>query len=475
MTSLLLGPPGGAQTPRVCSFPPAVSSLGAETCEFAASLGLELDPWQRFVVEHASGLRSDGRWSAFEVGLLVARQNGKGAVIEAMELAGLFLFGDRLILHSAHEFKTAAEAFLRVKERVDGSDELRRRVKMIRTSHGDEGVELLSGARLRFVARSRSSGRGFSADRTFLDEVQELPGPAIGALFPTLSARPNPQVMYTGTVPAPGNDSEHWQSVRDRGRAGGDPSLAWFEWSPGGDRVDLADPVAWAEANPALGIRITEETIAREFRAMGADEFGRERVTIWQDTGYLSLIDPDEWAGMVDPSSTPVDPVALSIAVSHERVAYIGVAGLRADGLVHVDYGHDERRGLSWVAGKVAEIVGKRRPCAVVLDPAGPAGALIPDLVKAGVDVTSVSSRDLAQACGMFFDAASEGRLRHLGQAPLAVALDRARTRKVGDAWVWDRPEPSVDVTPLFAVTLALFGYVKFGQTKPKTFQVYEF
>jgi hypothetical protein len=79
----------GRQTPRVCSVPPYVSSAGREAVELAALAGLELDEWQAFVLEHALGERADGRWAAFEVGVLVPRQNGKGGILEARELAGL--------------------------------------------------------------------------------------------------------------------------------------------------------------------------------------------------------------------------------------------------------------------------------------------------------------------------------------------------------------------------------------------------
>jgi hypothetical protein len=46
--------------------------------------------------------------------VIVSRQNGKGAILEARELAGLFQFGEELILHSAHEYRTAMEAFRRI-------------------------------------------------------------------------------------------------------------------------------------------------------------------------------------------------------------------------------------------------------------------------------------------------------------------------------------------------------------------------
>lgn len=67
-----------------------------------------LDEWQRFALDCMLGERADGKWAAFETALIVPRQNGKGSVLEARELAGLFLFGEQLILHSAHEFQDGA-------------------------------------------------------------------------------------------------------------------------------------------------------------------------------------------------------------------------------------------------------------------------------------------------------------------------------------------------------------------------------
>jgi phage terminase large subunit-like protein len=85
-------PPGvlrGEQEPRICSLPPFdVAKSGRNAVALAAEAGLVLDPWQRFVLE--AGLRRrGGKWAAFEVCLIVARQNGKGAVLEALELAAL--------------------------------------------------------------------------------------------------------------------------------------------------------------------------------------------------------------------------------------------------------------------------------------------------------------------------------------------------------------------------------------------------
>ncbi len=114
MTSSTLAVRQGAQNPRVGNWPRYVSSSGAEAVELAASAGLLLDPWQEAVLTHGLGEQADGRWASFKVSCWVPRQNGKGAIIEARELAGLFLFKERLILHSAHEYKTASEAYIRI-------------------------------------------------------------------------------------------------------------------------------------------------------------------------------------------------------------------------------------------------------------------------------------------------------------------------------------------------------------------------
>src|SRR5262245_37459467 len=130
MSLLVDAPPDVA--PRHRTNPGARSSAGPEAVDLAAAAGLRLDPWQAAGLEDALGEDSRGNWAAFEVGLIVPRQNGKGSILEARELAGLFLFGEELILHSAHEFKTAAEAFRRVLALIEGTPGLSKRVARVR-------------------------------------------------------------------------------------------------------------------------------------------------------------------------------------------------------------------------------------------------------------------------------------------------------------------------------------------------------
>ena len=466
MTSSTSAERRGAQRPRVSSVPEAVSSSGIEAIDLAASVGLMLDPWQQLVLEGGCGERADGKWSAFEVAVVCPRQNGKNGILEARELAGLFLFGEKLILHSAHEFKTAQEAFRRVLTLVENSDDLRKKVARVRTSHGEEGIELRDGARLRFIARSTGSGRGFSSDCTILDESYALSAEAMGALLPTLSARPNPQVWYTSS--AGKRDSSQLMMVRDRGRAGGDPGLAYFEWSAGPE-ASVDDRAAWALANPAMGIRIGEEFIERELAALPLTEFRRERLGVWDDEAAGSdwVIPIEAWKACADPASEVEDPVVFAPDVSFDRAwASISVAGTRSDGLPAVEV-VDYRKGTSWVAPRLAELVQRHGALGIGLDPGGPSGSLIPELESLGVPLILMSARDIAQGCGAFYDAVVQGALRHRDQPELTAAVSAARKRPLGDAWAWSRKEAVSEITTLISATVALRAYSEATSGKP--------
>jgi phage terminase large subunit-like protein len=246
----------GAQEPRVRSVPPYAFSHGHDALELAASAGLVLDPWQADVIVGSMGVRPDGKWSAFEVGVDVPRQNGKDAILEVRTLAGLYLIGERLITFSAHQFDTSLEAFRRLLELVEEAD-LQREIKRSPGRTARKGIELKTGQRVRYRTRTKGGGRGFSGDCLILNEAMILPESAMGSVFPTLSARPNPQVWYTG------RRSTSCPRARRRVRAGPGararrrPAAGWFEHSAPFEHPDevsaeaAKDPGMWAMANPS--------------------------------------------------------------------------------------------------------------------------------------------------------------------------------------------------------------------------------
>lgn len=469
----------GDQIPRFRSAPPRVSSAGAEAVELAAMAGLELDPWQQLVLEDGLGEREDGKWAAFEVGSVVSRQNGKGGIIEARELAGLFLLGEGLIVHTAHQFDTSLEAFGRLWDLVEGTPEFSRRVKGLPSrAHGKEGFELwgegrnrISGRqRIRFRTRTKSGGRGFSGDCVILDEAMILPEAAIGALMPTLSARPNPQIWYFGSAvdQMKDDDARVFAKIRARGIAGGDPSLAFTEWSVPCDTPDDVDAStalseeSWAQANPALGRRIDSGYVANEQRSMDARTFAVERLGVgdWPRTdGANSVIDLDAWDLLLDLESEALDPVWFAIDVKPDRSrSSIASVGMRADGAFHVEL-IERKAGTDWIAKRSAELQLKHRPRGFLADAKGPIASLLPEILERGVKIETVDAQEYAKACGFTLDVVRRGTLRHLGQGEIRAAIRGAATRTLGDAWAWSRRGSTVDISPLVAISLGLWGW----------------
>lgn len=454
--------------PRLTTRPPfKTEASGEEAIELAESVGLILDPWQKHIVRVALAEREDGKYAASEVGYLVARQNGKGAALEAIVLHGMFLVGDPLTLWTAHQFKTSSEAFLRVRGWIDGSDDLRRLVKRVNAAHGEEGFELRSGPRLRFLARSKSSGRGFSPQRIIFDEAQELAKVAAEAMLPSMRAQANKQAIYTGTVPGPEiNNPEHWARLRDRGRQGG-ARLAWMEWTPEGSDdpesaklIDLSDRRAWAAANPGIGFRdgLTVESLADEREALDEDSFARECLSIWPTMPELDmdhLFGPGVWQSRFS-QDAPGEPAAIGVAVSVDR-RWASIGACSADEVPHLG-SVTRAAGTSWVVDEAKRIQGERG-CAVVVDSKGPAESLIEALEDAGVDVTQTTTDDYVGACADLFDAVQDGTVTHGNYDDLNEAVGVAETRRVGDRWAWARRNG--DVSMLEAVTLARWGAAK--------------
>jgi hypothetical protein len=460
----------GAQRPRIESTPEASDlSIGDEAVELAASAGLELDDWEAHVLRHSFARQPDGEWAAFRIGLIVPRQNGKGAVLEARELANLFILARRLTIHSAHQFDTSLEAFRRLLFLIEDTPELEQQVKRVSRSHGEEGIELKGGERIRFRTRTKGGGRGFSCDDLILDEAMILPESSHGAILPTLSARPYAQVVYTGSAvdQAVHDEGIVLARVREQGIRGDDPRLAFFEWSiDADDPTDVtdemaADPELWAQANPALWIRIDPDYIAAERQALAPRTFAVERLGVgdWPSTEGASRdgIDPEVWDALADPASKVTNRVCFVFDVRPDRAwSSIAVAGKRTDTLGHVEV-VDRRKGTGWVVNRLVDLAGRHSDAEFVCAGNSPAASLLPACKDAGLTVEVIGPQEHAQACGLFFDTVDQGGLRHLGTPELAAAIRGAAKRPLGDAWLWSRKSSAVDITPLVASTLAFW------------------
>lgn len=490
----------GAQRPRLESVPPIRFNNASRDCiALAQKAGLFLDDWQQYVLKGMLGQDENHMWSAFEVLIIVSRQNGKGSILEARELFGLFVLpSDKLLIHTAHEHKTSAEHFMRVWSLVENNPEFSKQVKRHSTAYGREFIETIAkptiilGAggrqvrsrgskRLIFIARSGGSGRGFTGDFIAYDEDMILDAAKVSASLPSLSARPNPQVVYAGSAGL--ETSTQLANVRRRGVAGTSKRLAFYEWSidphdadcpkdckdHAGDDPDSEESVA--KANPAYNIRITPRFIETEKEAFEGmrEEYLRERLGVGTYPAPADgwLVIPKAWyQKCTDKTDNPPrvqSPIFAIDASPNRKHAAIAVAGRRPDKLTGIQI-TDYRDDIKWVVDRAVQIHEKWKPKAWIVDKRAAAGSLVTELTNAGLPIEWLQASQVAHASGLFYDGFKEGDIRHYGQDELRNALAGADTRKLSESWAFDRVNSGVDISPLMAAALANWGLMEFGE-----------
>lgn len=471
----------GAQVPRIRVVPDGVDHpKWPEVVEFVRRLGVVLDEWQWDVLR-VSLMRTEdlSKWAAFTVGVCCPRQNGKNSILEIRELVGPTILGEKLLIHTAHLADTSKEGFRRLDDLIDANAWLSCQVKHIWRTNGHESIEFTNGNRIRFRTRTRGGGRGFAGSPVFFDEPMFLSEISMGSILPVMSAQPDPQAWFTGSAvdQAIHEDGVVFARVRDRALNGDHARLAYFEWSLDFDTPDqvedelMDDPASAAATNPAYGVRISPDYIEAERRELDSRTQAVERFGVgdWPpvDGSASQVIPIEKWDSLADDPSLDgarmLDPVCLAYDVTPDRSsASIVSAGRRADGLAQVEV-VDHRPGTAWIPGRLAELRGRHQVVAVMADLSGPAGSVAHLCDNAGVVVEAISAPDHAKACGLIFDMVDERGLRHLGGSDLRNAVKGATKRPLGDAWAWSRKNSTVDISPLVAATLALWGSSTLG------------
>lgn len=413
-------------------------------------------PWQRHVVDIALEYdRSTGRLAYRDVIVTVPRQAGKTTLMMAIMVWRAFHQEGARIVYTAQDGQAA-----RKKWRDDQVPMLERSSiegYTVRFSNGDESIRWKNGSLHEVLSPTERAGHGKQIDLAVVDEAFSFADHRLDqGLRPAMLTRPEPQFWVISTA---GHAESHYlkskveagrQSVRDGLTSG----LAFFEWSADPE-ADPADPETWWSCIPSLGRTVDVDAIALEHRMLAENpaEFERAYLNRWTLQAFASKIPPTAWSSAVSPVSPSTDDCVFSLDVSPNRDwASIAVS----DGEV-VEIA-DRRKSADWCVGRVVELWSKYDPVAVVVDQAGPAAALVPDLEAAGVRVEMTNAGDYAGACARFYDAVVNKTARHTGQSDLTTAVAGAATRKLGDRWAWSRSTSAVDISPLVAVTLALWG-----------------
>lgn len=458
----------GSQEPSVRIAPKYTSSDGLDAIRILNLGGFHPDPWQSDLLDDWLAIAPSGKWACRTCGGSVPRQNGKTGILQARAEAGMILYNEQVV-YTAHLQKTATETFEEMAGFFD-SPKIRTYVKDIKTALGREQIILKSGARVKFLARTRNGGRGQHGDLLIFDEAQELDANAQASFLPAISASLNPQVVYTGTPPDAESDGSVFRGIRTKAIAGETKTVAWFEFSVK-EIGNVHDPKRWAATNPALGRRILLTTVESEVEQMDEDTFARERLGWWSPivtTKVDYAIAEDIWDACASSKVAPEGKTAYGVKFSPDgsEVA-LCVAVMQSEGPARIELIDRRPTGLGtqWLADWLNERYMKAS--CVVVDGRNGVDVLIEKISETWRMKGAVirpNSREVIAAVSTLMDALNENRVTWFKkQDALRESATTSCKRAIGGGWGFGGENSA----PIEACALALWG-VKNSKRNPE-------
>lgn len=502
--------------------PTAVGSLGDEAADLAVSLEQDVREEERIALRALMPVQANGLPAGLEGAIICGRQQVKSWALEMSVIHDGWVTKVGRVIWTAHQTKTSDDNFEHLCMLVEAYDWLRKRVNKPFTGNGNHKIVFCdrqttyptlgnSGRQrpkrsIEFSARENGpTGRGrVKVNRLILDEW--LFGTALmhGAFIPTMGAAGDRYIRYGSS---PGRlMSAHLRKIRQRGRAGGDPSLSYVEWTS--ERVEwktdprtgrprmvrvlpkcedpecshvagevlgcyLDDVRIIRATNPAYGTaRLSAEFVAQERLSMDVLEYSRERAGIWEDPPEAVAEVPDlfpKWSERLledgEPGSPTVGKPAFGVDTNWDRqTTWIAAAtptelGFRVE-LVASGRGADWVP--EWLSAPGAHSDGPRVAGALVAAMQGsgaPVSGLADELAHALPEehrskVRRLTGAEMAKAGAKVYDLVDKGQIEVVDHPQLTAAVS---SRPMGEGWVIDR-KASKNAAPIVAVCAAVWG-----------------
>lgn len=438
----------GNREPTFLTIPEGDTARGDQAVEFARFIGMSLFPWQEDMLRDMCRTKDDGKFAARECVVSIPRQNGKGEVLVARELAGVYLFGEKTILHTAHFLDTARDAMRRTWEVMENCPELMEwfpgKKPMFSRTNGKEEIRFPNGTFIYYRTRTRKVARGLSVDLTILDECYDLPTEIYNAIASVSTARQNAQTIF---ISSPVDRYEHLNgdvfSAKRWAAKDGAEGMYYAEWCAHDDD-DPYSLEAFKHSNPSLtedgpGAQLGD--IKQKATAAKASESLRAGFLVetlgvgnWvprdgeeEDT---NLFNEEKISRMVTNEQKKIKNAAVCIEVSPDRAkASVAVAGLTDDGGYHSAISFTGPFNLQRTAQTLWQVIKAVDPQHVVIDPKTPGAVLIAPLKNRGIDVHELKMREFVQASDFFLQLEAEDRVSISDSDVVRTALDSIQLR----------------------------------------------
>jgi hypothetical protein len=430
---------------------------------FVAHLhGRPWTPYQRAIADLVGERTPAGRYAYPVCVIQLPRQVGKTAFAFDLALGRCLEHRDYAAAYTSQTGHATTERF---NERMTelATTALAGRVRS-RRSAGTERMTLGAGSYLKAFPPKDGALRGSALDLVIVDEPQEI-GEAQGyaldqTILPVFTTRPRRQLILIGTA---GTDQSAYLARYLAMARAGEPGVALVEYGATSED-DPADPAVWHRVHPGLAVGLTDEDALRSALAvMGPAGFAREFLCVWQ-TSSDRVIGAVDWAAIRHRDGTPADgvPPVLGCDVAVDRSG-AAVVACWPDTEGHptlevIEHGP----GTDWAAGRLLGLHAAHGSPVVLDGGTGPASTVVDQLRGRGDElppwVRAVTPREYTTACAQLLDGIGDKSIRHRGDPALDAAVAAAARRTVGDGWAWSRRLPTVDVSPLVAASLALYG-----------------
>ena len=438
----------GNQLPTSYVIPECSTNDVLDTLDLLSEAGFECMDWQGFLLEAWMGVLPNGRWAAPIVGNETPRQNGKTRDIQGRSAAEM-LFYDGTVIYTAQLQKTSTETFEEMAQLMD-SRALRKFLAPngIRTALGREEIRLKSGARMKFLARTRNGGNGQHGSLLIFDEAQYLEPQPQGSFLAAISAcrtRRGPQTIYNGNSPEDGDYALVFERIRNDALAGKTKRTAWTEWSVGCSKEvpDVSDRADWVRTNPSWGILIQPDTVESEFESEEAVQFAHQRLGWFQErTSLASVFSAEEWDALtVGDSPDAWECLAYGVRFRPDGKS-VALAVCVTNGTTsHVELIREEpmSEGVGWLEEWIAQ---RSREFAVVaIDGKSDVEDLRQRLLRRRVPkraIVTATPANAASAAGMFLNAVRDGIVTHVDDRVLRDAVIGATKRRIGEGFGYD-------------------------------------
>jgi hypothetical protein len=454
----------------VAGRPPAVASYATaptpgalhdlDLCRrLAGALGWTLLPWQEQALRVITERGDDGTtYRHPQVLVSVPRQSGKSTLLRVLVMQRLV---QPRVGHTAWLAQTRLAAALHMRslgEQVEASSALAARCR-VRRGVGYESVHWRpTGSSVSVCTPTGPAMHGLTLSTVLWDEVwafDDLAGEeVITSAVPAMATRPDRQIILTST--AGDHAATFLRTLVERGRAG---DMALLEWAAP-DRASVDDLRTWPDWHPAYGATIDRAGVLAARRIFGSDTDGWHRSygNVWPPAREMSAgaVSAPAWHDLYAATAPAMTRPALGLDVDDAGMSSSAVLAWPDGERVHVGSAM-MRPGAAWLVPHAQTVVAATG-ATVWSSGYGPCAPLVDALVRAGVEVTTVSGKDESAAAGAMVMAVRAGRLSHDGCTVLGDSVTRTRVRPYGDGILWARRGALHPSSPVGAATMALWG-----------------